>query len=164
MTNKRKTSKIWIVSKNDLQDMVNASKTRSEVLRKLELSTNGASNHNRLKMRFSQDNIDVSCLVGTNKGVHYKNSIPLKNILIANSNYQNRSSLKRRLLKENLLVNECYICKLKNWLGKSIVLQLDHINGVFNDHRIENIRLLCPNCHSQTQNFAGKNKINLVGC
>ena len=46
----------------------------------------------------------------------------------------------------------------KDWLGKPLVLQLDHINGVFNDNRIENLRLVCPNCHSQFTTFAGKNK------
>ena len=68
------------------------------------------------------------------------------------------TSLKKRILRAGLLKNECYICGLKEWLNKPIVLQLDHINGNNKDNRIENLRLLCPNCHSQTSTWCGKNK------
>lgn len=44
------------------------------------------------------------------------------------------------------------------WAGEEIVLHLDHVNGVRNDHRIENLRWLCPNCHSQTKTYCGRNK------
>lgn len=85
-------------------------------------------------------------------------SKPFKDILIKDSGYTSTNKLKHRLLKANLLVYECSSCHLSNWRGKDIVLQLDHINGVNNDHRIENLRLLCPNCHSQTETFCGRNK------
>lgn len=66
------------------------------------------------------------------------------------------------ILREGLLEAKCYEegCGLTEWRGKPISLQLDHINGDNFDHRIENLRLLCPNCHSQTETFAGKNKRN----
>lgn len=84
--------------------------------------------------------------------------IPLETILVEHSTYTNSSSLKNRLINEKKLRNQCYECDLTSWCNKHIVLQLDHINGKHNDHRIENLRLLCPNCHSQTVNFAGRNK------
>ena len=82
--------------------------------------------------------------------------IPLKEVLVENSSYV-YSDLKKKLLKFGVLEEKCYECPLKNeWNGKSLVLQLDHINGVHNDNRAENLRLLCPNCHSQTETFCGK--------
>ena len=48
-------------------------------------------------------------------------------------------------------------CGISEWLGNPLALQLDHINGVNNDHRLTNLRFLCPNCHSQTDTYAGKN-------
>ena len=66
--------------------------------------------------------------------------------------------VKKILIALKLRVYECEICKCKEWQGKALVLELDHINGDNKDHRLENIRLLCPNCHSQTPNFRGRNK------
>ena len=150
----KKTSKIWTTTKSELQQIVRQSRSRSEVLRKLGLSTNGASNHNRLKMRFWQDNIDCSNFCPTNAGICIKTRIPLEDILVENSTYQNRS----RLIKEGYLENKCRICDLTEWFGEPISLQLHHKNGVHNDHRLSNIDLLCPNCHTQTDTYSGKNK------
>jgi len=68
-----------------------------------------------------------------------------------------RGTLKRRLLKENKIKNECSICGLSEWNLKPLTLVLDHINGINNDDRTENLRLLCPNCNSQTSTFCGRN-------
>jgi hypothetical protein len=66
--------------------------------------------------------------------------------------------LKNRLINENLIEKKCKICGIDQWMGKEITLQLDHINGINNDHRLENLQLLCPNCHSQTETYCGKNR------
>ena len=85
-----------------------------------------------------------------------ENKIDLNLILVENSTYS-RTSLKKRLVEENILEYKCEKCSnVGEWLGKKITLQLDHKNGIFNDNRIENLRFLCPNCHSQTDTFAGK--------
>ncbi len=73
-----------------------------------------------------------------------------------------RYTLKKSLIRLKLLTNKCYICNINEWMGDLITLQIDHINGVRNDNRIENLRLLCPNCHSQTDTFTGKNKKNSI--
>lgn len=79
-------------------------------------------------------------------------------ILIEHSPYDHASRLRDRLIKDGLLVEECAICHLSNiWNGLPLTLQLDHINGIHDDNRLENLRLLCPNCHSQTETFGGKN-------
>lgn len=118
---------------------------------------NYRSFHNAVK----KYNIDTSHFLGRSalKGKEHitcKN-ILLVNILVENSNYQAIYTLKKRLIRENIFIYECSNCKLVNWNGKSLSLQLDHINGIYNDHRIENLRFLCPNCHSQTDTFAGRN-------
>lgn len=70
--------------------------------------------------------------------------------------------LKSRLINEGLIKNQCSNtdCKISEWHGKPIVLHLDHINGVKLDNSLSNLRLLCPNCHSQTTTYSGKNMGN----
>ena len=70
-----------------------------------------------------------------------------------------RTHLKMRLLRAGVLKNECYECGLTEWRGKPLSLALDHINGVNNDNDPANLRLLCPNCHSQTDTFSGRNRV-----
>jgi 5-methylcytosine-specific restriction endonuclease McrA len=65
---------------------------------------------------------------------------------------------KAKLLKEGRFENRCCCCGLDSWLGKPLSIQIDHINGKNDDWRIENLRMLCPNCHSQTPTFAGRNQ------
>ena len=71
---------------------------------------------------------------------------------------RSRCTIKRRLLMAGKLRNQCDFCGLSEWRGQPISIQIDHINGVRDDHRIENLRMLCPNCHSQTETFAGKKR------
>jgi len=70
-----------------------------------------------------------------------------------------RNCLKKRILSKKLLLNECANCRISNsWENKPLILVLDHINGISNDNRLENLRFLCPNCNSQTETFSGRNK------
>lgn len=84
-------------------------------------------------------------------------SPPLDSVLIENSTYA-RHSVKRRLISESLLEYKCSCCgNIGEYNNKPLVLQLDHINGINNDHRLENLRFLCPNCHTQQDTYAAKN-------
>jgi hypothetical protein len=82
---------------------------------------------------------------------------PIEDVLSSNGNYDYKY-VKRRILKDNLLPYECNKCNITDWLGEKLSLHLDHINGINDDHRLENLRFLCPNCHSLTSTYCGKNK------
>lgn len=84
--------------------------------------------------------------------------IPLKEILEGLHPTYQRIHLKKRLLDEGIKKNECELCGTSEWNGKKLTCQLDHKNGKPKDHRLENLRMLCPNCHSQTPTFAGKTR------
>lgn len=77
-------------------------------------------------------------------------------IFTENSTYQ-RSRLKDKLIEFKIKENKCEICGNTHWLEQPIPLQIHHINGINNDNRIENLQILCPNCHALTDNYCGKN-------
>ena len=80
-----------------------------------------------------------------------------EDVFVENSTYA-RHNIKRRLIQKSLKPYVCEECGLNgNWNGKPLSLQLDHKNGVNNDHRLTNLRFLCPNCHAQQDTYAGKN-------
>ena len=66
--------------------------------------------------------------------------------------------LKIRLINEGYLDPNCDICRRSLWVGEDIPLQLDHVNGNNDDNSLENLRLLCPNCHAQTPQYRLKNE------
>lgn len=140
----------------DLIEAVKSSTSVSQVVIKLGLSMAGGS-HSSIKEYIKKLNLDTSHFKG--RGWNKQNySKTLKEILVENSDHYDSYSLKNRLFKSNLLENICYECGLLDkWNNKPINLHLDHINGIKTDNRIENLRILCPNCHSQTNTYSGKN-------
>ena len=67
------------------------------------------------------------------------------------------SNLRVRLIREGFKTHECEECGISEWNGKTISLELDHVSGIRSDNSLENLKLLCPNCHSQTHTFRGRN-------
>ena len=84
--------------------------------------------------------------------------IDLQEILQGLHPHYQTLKLKNRLLKEGIFKNECCECGITEWNNKPLNMQLDHINGDSSDHRKENLRMLCPNCHAQTETYCGRNK------
>jgi hypothetical protein len=166
MSSKRKTSPVWLISKYTLQTLLDNSNTIVEVLSKLGLSPH-TGNHRTLNKRIDEDNI---CVLKFNiNRDNYKQLlverltscrvIPNSEIFVVNSTYNSGASLKKRMVRDMGVEYECsWCCNKGTHNGKNLSLQLDHINGINNDNRLDNLRLLCPNCHSQTKTFAGKRK------
>lgn len=149
-------SKIWLLSKDDFQELVNSSFYISDVLKELGLSTRNGSGHKMFKERVLKDNIDLSKMKNNKRKNHFQR-YEIEEMLTENSKVT-RTNLKNRLLKEEIIENKCSICGLETWNGKEIVMILDHINGINNDNRKENLRMVCPNCNSQLDTHCGKNK------
>ena len=104
--------------------------------------------------------LDASHLPGTRYGSAClskgKPLLPLEEMLVRNSPHGN-NHLKHRLLQEGVLKEKCSECGQGSvWRGNPLILQLDHKNGDGRDNRLENLRLLCPNCHTQTPTWCGK--------
>lgn len=153
-----KISLVYSVSDEEFKEIVHKANSYSDCLRALGLQTRGGSSTDTLKRRINELNCDVSHFGKNNIRKPSQAKYTLDEILIENSTYMNISSLKNRLVKEGKLEYKCAKCGINKWLGLPLSLQLHHKNGVNNDHRIENIEFLCPNCHSQTNTFSGKNK------
>ncbi len=83
-------------------------------------------------------------------------TMPLETLLVVGRK-TNRGHLKRRLLKAGLKSERCEQCGITDWQGKPLSMQLHHVNGDGKDNRLENLRLLCANCHSQTDTYGGRN-------
>ncbi len=140
----------------------------AQVLKILSLSPTGC-NYKAMHSHFARLGIDVSHFTGQahlrGKRHSWTARRPLDEVLVSGSTYRTTSHLKARLLKEGLLVNRCAECGLTPiWRDKPLTLILDHINGDRADHRLVNLRLLCPNCNSQQPTFAGKNKGRYTAC
>ena len=149
------------VNEEQLRELVKKNHSIGGVLKDLGMAPDG-SNYKSFKAKIKKWNIDNSHFTGRGhlkgKTHTYTAKIPLEKILIENSLYQATSRLSKRLVKEKILEYKCSECDINTWKNKDLSLHLDHINGINTDNRIENLRLLCPNCHSQTETYCGKNK------
>lgn len=106
--------------------------------------------------RVKELNLDTKHFTGQGhllgKSHNFKPPLPLSKILV-NGRAISSSKLRKRLIKDGILLNMCIECGIHEWNGKNLSLHLDHINGNHDDNRIENLRLLCPNCHSLTVTY-----------
>lgn len=156
--NRKKRSVIWSISTQEFTHLISRSNTIADVLRYFGLNNKGG-NHNTVKRRAKEENIDLSHIAlgkGSNKG---KRFIPRKTDqeYFCENGTVNRNSVKKRIIRNNLIPYQCAECRLKDiWNNKKISLQLEHKNGIPNDNRLINLCFLCPNCHSQTDTYAGK--------
>ena len=134
----------------EFADIVRASRTLAEVAERAGMSTRWGA-----RQRISRLQLDSSHFRG--QGWRRGTARPLSEILVVGSSLCNTASLRRRLIAEGLKEHRCEVCALTEWNGLPIPLELDHINGRRDDNRLENLRLICPNCHAQTPTYRGRN-------
>lgn len=129
---------------------------RSQASLARALNVHPSSVYSRAKRLGLQKNQSGRGLIKTK--INDSRKIPLKEILEGKHPSYQTNKLRLRLIKEGIFENRCDECKICEWNGQKVVCELDHVNGDRHDHRLHNLRLLCPNCHSLTPTFRGKNK------
>ena len=147
-------------AKEDFEKAAEQSFSIAGMCRCLNLKPSGG-NYKLMHNAIIRYNIDVSHFTGQgwNTNLQFKpfQEKPLIEILVEDSTYQSHK-LKRRLILEGIKLHVCESCRLVEWQDKPIPLELHHINGNNRDNRLENLLLLCPNCHALTEHYRGKNK------
>ena len=147
-------------TKEDYENAVKVSLSIAGVCRYLGISPRGG-NYATVKKRVEEYDIDTSHFTGKgwNVGLKFKpyRVFSLEEILRKDFPY-NTQRLKQRLIESGIKEKKCECCGLSEWNGKDIPLELHHLNGDRTDNRLENLQILCPNCHAQTDSYRGKNQ------
>lgn len=153
-------------TKDWLEALCEDSYSYAEVLKKAGRKQSGG-NQSHLKKKIEEYEIDISHFKGqgwsrgltkeTTPSLKRKDKYSFEEVFQENSDLP-RKTVRQYIIKNNLLEYKCSFCgNIGEWMGKMIALELDHINGINNDHRLENLRWLCPNCHATTETYSGKN-------
>lgn len=156
-------SQLYKIPDPTFTEIVKHAKSYADILRACDILYKGG-NINTVKRRIAALKLDDSHIpkgVGSNKyrKFEYRQTTledAMKTKFIKNSSHRT-FSIKRLILRFNLMPNKCECGNTGEWRGKKLVLQLDHKDGDSTNHTLKNLRFMCPNCHSQTTTFAGKN-------
>ena len=145
-------------TEQQLREAVSTSKSIRQVLAKLGLKEAGG-NYSTTKKRISQAGIDTTHFTGQGwkKDKTFGPKRPLEDYLSNEYGIQSYQ-LKLRLLQEGVKTHQCEVCGITEWNGKPTPLELDHIDGNHFNNNLSNLRVICPNCHAQTETYRGKNK------
>ena len=142
-------------NENKLREVLSISENYADALNKFNLTVT-SGNYKTLNRFIKQYNISFIPNKRIKSKIKKKYSDEecfKKNSTIA------RHHVKSRIIKNNLIEYKCKCGNTGEWNNESLVLQLEHLNGINDDNRLENLAFICPNCHSQTATYAAKNKI-----
>lgn len=150
------------VTKDELERIVKDSHNFSDLCRKLGVKPKGG-NYYTIKRLIAKFNLDISHFSKKpwNEGIKYRtntNGIRSMDEVLQEGTSISSYALKKRLFNNGYKEKRCECCGNDTWLDKPIKLELHHINGNHFDNRLENLQILCPNCHSFTDTFRGKNQ------
>lgn len=140
-----------------IKEAVSCNVNYNDVLRYLGVPTTG-NNTTTLKKKISKYGIDISHFTFSAKSKGKPK--PLIEYLTYNSKCS-RHVLKERLLKEGYKRNVCEICGISNWNGKPLTMQIHHVDGDTKNNTLENLIMICPNCHAQTENYRGSANVKV---
>jgi predicted RNA-binding Zn-ribbon protein involved in translation (DUF1610 family) len=158
-----KRERINQFTKEQLQEAAKNSCSYRGVLRYLGVPARSGGRLTRIGERLKSEGIDIGHFRhnGANYGVNHRGGwakLSAKDILVYHrSKFKEQPARLKKALLEIGRKYECIKCGLKEWEGKSLVLDVHHYNGDSLDNRPENIDFMCPNCHSQTDNYGAKN-------
>jgi len=149
----------WKYSKEEIEQIVQNSFSYSDALRNMRIQPN-AANFVTIKNYIKRYNVSISHFLSRKelykKNVSNNSKKPIEYYLVNGQNQP--SNFKKRLYDEGLKKEECEICGQKiDWFGRKLTLILDHINGNHYDNRIENLRIVCPNCDSTLDTYCYRN-------
>lgn len=153
-------NKIYECTDEQFVNLIKNSANIAEVLFKLGYTVKGNSwGYSQVKQRMTDLNLSSANFKG--KNAYYETNkereISPDKLFRINCKHT-RTVLRRNITRNNLLPYKCAICGISKWNNKTLSLELDHINGMNNDNRLENLRFLCPNCHSQTTTYGSRNQ------
>ena len=161
---RNRTSPIWKLTKQEFHSICQQHTSLAQIIRSFGLEAE-AGNYNTLKRRIREDGVNISHIqmgLNSNRGRRFVRKYTRENIVDAiNSGViKDNSTIRKMVRKWDLIPSEkCAICNEKPlWNGKPLTFVLDHINGKHSDHRLDNLRFICPNCNSQTPTFSGRNR------
>ena len=150
-------------TKENLQEVANKCFSFRQMILMLNLKLTGG-NYSNIQNRIKEFEIDTSHFLGQgwNKPIHpdfNKGSKPLDEFFVKGDKKVDSAKVKNRLINNGLREYKCERCGIDEWCGGRIVIELHHLNGDPLDNRIDNLQLLCPNCHSQTHNYCKKSEL-----
>lgn len=143
-----------IITKEDIEDAIKITNTMSEACVKLGIQF-GTFKRKAIKFGLYVPNQGGK---GSKKPWMSSRKISIDEILEGKHPQFQAFKLKQKLFKTGKKKNECEVCGLNEWNGKTIECELHHLNGNHNDHRFDNLQIICPNCHSQTETFRSKKR------
>jgi len=144
-------------TKNQIETVVSTSTSYAQALTKLGVVPAGG-NYRIIKKYIRLYNIPWNHYIGQghNKNRTFGPKRPISDYLSGQAHIASHV-LRKRLIKEGIFEHKCKMCGLTEWLDDKIPLELDHIDGNHHNNLLENLRLLCPNCHTKTPTYRGRN-------